>query len=61
MVLVESKVSKAQQKIKGILNVFDGVYDHTDNQIWTHSYKQKTGQQQILDFIKGVDQNMISV
>ncbi len=32
-----------------------GVYDHTNNQIWTHSYKQKTGKQ-FLDFIKRVDQ-----
>ena len=50
---VQSKVSKAQ-KIKGILNVF-GVYDHTNNQIWTHGYKKKTGKQ-FLDFIKRVDQ-----
>jgi len=49
----QSKVSKAQ-KIKGILNVF-GVYDYTNNQMWTHSYKQKTGKQ-FLDFIKRVDQ-----
>ena len=40
------------QKIKGILKVF-GVYDHTNNnQIWTHSYQQKT-EKQFLDFIKG--------
>ncbi|HEY6534607.1 MAG TPA: hypothetical protein VIY08_02180 [Candidatus Nitrosocosmicus sp.] len=39
------------QKIKGILNVF-GVYDHTNNQMWTHSYKQKTEGKQFLDFIK---------
>jgi transposase len=32
-----------------------GIYDHTNNQIWTHSYKQKTGKQ-FLDFIKRVDQ-----
>ena len=49
----QSKVSKAQ-KIKGILNVF-GAYDHTNNQMWTHSYKQKTGKQ-FLDFINRVDQ-----
>ena len=43
------------QKIKGLLNVF-GIYDHTNNnQMWTHSYKQKTGKQ-FLDFIKRVDQ-----
>jgi transposase len=50
---IQSKVSKAQ-KIKGILNVF-GVYDHTNNQMWTHGYKRKTGRQ-FLDFIKRVDQ-----
>ena len=27
---IQSKVSKAQQKIKGILNMF-GIYDHTNN------------------------------
>ena len=32
-----------------------GAYDHTNNQMWTHSYKQKTGKQ-FLDFIKRVDQ-----
>lgn len=37
-----------------MLNVF-GVYDYTNNQMWTHSYKQKTGKQ-FLDFIKRVDQ-----
>jgi transposase len=42
------------QKIKGILNVF-GVYDHTNNQMWTHGYRKKTGKQ-FLDFIKRVDQ-----
>ncbi len=50
--IIQSKVSKAQ-KIKGILNVF-GIYDHTNNQMWTHSYKQKIGKQ-FLDFIKRVD------
>jgi len=40
---VQSKISKAQ-KIKGILNVF-GAYDHTNNQMWTHSYRKKTGKQ----------------
>ncbi|MGD9533090.1 MAG: hypothetical protein AB7V56_04885 [Candidatus Nitrosocosmicus sp.] len=39
--IARSKVSKAK-KIKGILNVF-GVYDYTNNCIWIHSYKQKTG------------------
>jgi transposase len=32
-----------------------GVYDHTNNQVWTHGYKQNTGKQ-CLDFIKRVDQ-----
>lgn len=49
----QSKISKAQ-KIKGMLNVF-GVYDHKNNQMYTHSYKQKTSKQ-FLDFIKLVDQ-----
>ena len=47
---VQSKVERAQ-KIKGILNVF-GVYDHTNDQMYTHSYRNKTGKQ-FLDFIKG--------
>lgn len=49
----QSKISKAQ-KIKGMLNVF-GVYDHTNEQMYTHSYKKRTGKQ-FLDFIKRVDQ-----
>lgn len=49
----QSKISKAQ-KVKGIPNVF-GVYDHTNDQMYTHSYKQKTSKQ-LLDFIKLVDQ-----
>ena len=49
--LYNPKISKAQ-KIKGILNVF-GVYDHTNNQMWTHGYRKKTGKQ-FLDFIKRV-------
>ncbi len=36
-----------------MLNVF-GVYDHTNNQMWTHEYKRKTSKQ-FLDFIKRVD------
>jgi hypothetical protein len=39
------------QKTKGILNVF-GVYDYTNDQMWTHGYKAKTGGKQFLDFIK---------
>ena len=46
--VTQSKVSKAQ-KIKGILNVF-GVYDHKNDQMYTHSYKKKTGKQ-FLNFI----------
>jgi hypothetical protein len=49
----QSRVSKAQ-KIRWILNVF-GIYDHTNNKMWTHGYKQKTGKQ-FLDFINKVDQ-----
>ena len=48
---VQTKIEKAQ-KIKG-LNVF-GVYDHTNDQMYTHSYKNKTGDQ-FLDFIKRLD------
>ena len=32
-----------------------GVYDYTNNQMWTHGYKQKTGKQ-FLDFVNRVDQ-----
>ncbi|HET9807697.1 MAG TPA: hypothetical protein VFP49_12390, partial [Nitrososphaeraceae archaeon] len=46
---VQTKIEKAQ-KIKGILNVF-GIYDHTNDTMYTHSYKNKTGDQ-FLDFIK---------
>lgn len=31
-----------------------GVYDHTNNEMFTHSYNRKTGKQ-FLDFIKRVD------
>jgi hypothetical protein len=41
-------------RFNGILNVF-GVYDHTNNKMWTHGYKKKTGKQ-FIDFIKRVDQ-----
>jgi hypothetical protein len=49
---VQTKIEKAQ-KIKGLLNVF-GVYDHTNDQMYTHSYKNKK-RDQSLDFIKRVD------
>jgi hypothetical protein len=52
---VQSKISKAQ-KIKGILNVFGGAYDHTNNQMWTHGYRKKTAGKQFLDFIDKIDQ-----
>jgi len=35
--------------------VFVGVYDHTNNKMWTHGYQRKTGKQ-FLDFINRVDQ-----
>jgi hypothetical protein len=50
---IQSKVDKAQ-KTKGLLNVF-GVYDHTNNQKFTPSYKRKTSKH-FLDVIKRVDQ-----
>ncbi|MER5176437.1 MAG: transposase [Candidatus Nitrosocosmicus sp.] len=40
--------------MNGLLNVF-GVYDYTNNQMWTHGYQRKTGKQ-FLDFINRVDQ-----
>ena len=40
-------------KIKGFRNVF-GIYDHTNDQMYTYSYKNKT-RDQFLDFIKRVD------
>jgi transposase len=35
------------------LNVF-GVYDYTNNQMWTRGYRKKTGKQ-FLDFIDRID------
>jgi hypothetical protein len=32
-----------------------GIYDYTNNQMWTHGYKQKTGKQ-FLDFVNRVGQ-----
>ena len=49
----EDKRFSQCMKIKGFLNVFD-VYDHTNDQMYTHCYKNKTGDQ-FLDFIKRVD------
>ena len=53
MVFSTNEDRKSTQKIKGILNAF-GVYDHTNDQMYTHCYKNKTGDQ-FLDFIKRVD------
>jgi hypothetical protein len=53
MVFSTNEDRKSTQKIKGILNTF-GVYDHTNDQMYTHCYKNKTGDQ-FLDFIKRVD------
>ena len=50
---LQSKIEKAQ-KINGILNIF-GVYYYTNDQMYTHSYRKKTGKQ-FLDFIKQIDQ-----
>ena len=50
------KLEKAH-KIKVILNVF-GFYDYTNDQMHTHSYKNKT-RDQFLDFIKRLDRKMI--
>ena len=36
-----------------------GVYYHTNNQMWTHGYRKKTGKQ-FLDFINRVDQKYVS-
>ena len=48
----QSKIEKTQ-KINGILNIF-GVYNHTNDQMYTHSYRKKTGKQ-FLDFIKQIE------
>jgi hypothetical protein len=48
---VQVKVEKAQKK--GLLNVF-GNYDHTNNKMYVHCYKKKTGKQ-FIDFLKRVD------
>ena len=48
-VLHKSKIENAQ-KINGFLNIF-GVYDYTNDQMYTHCYKKKTGKQ-FIDFIR---------
>jgi hypothetical protein len=50
---VQSKVEKAQQKARVFLNIF-GVYDYTNNEMFTHCYKKRNGDQ-FLDFIRRVD------
>ncbi|MFL6323025.1 MAG: transposase [Nitrososphaeraceae archaeon] len=49
---------KRAQKINGILNVF-GVYDHTNDQMYIHSYRNKTVKQ-FLDFIKRINKKYAS-
>ena len=46
------KIEKAQ-KINGLLNVF-GTYDHTNDKIHVHCYRNKTAKQ-FVDFLKRVD------
>jgi hypothetical protein len=46
------KIEKAQ-KIRGLLNVF-GAYDHTNDKMHVHCYRNKTGKQ-FVDFLKRVD------
>ncbi len=46
---VQAKIEKAQ-KIKGLLNVSGGAYDHTNDNI--QCYKRKTGKKQFVDFLK---------
>jgi hypothetical protein len=47
------KIEKAPQKIRGLLNVFEGAYDHTNDKIHVHCYRNKTGKQ-FVDFLKRV-------
>ena len=50
---VQVKVEKVQ-KINGLLNVFEGAYDHTNDKMHVHCYRNKTGKQ-FIDFLKRVD------
>ena len=52
MFSTQAKIEKAQ-KIKGILNTF-GVYDHTNDNMYTHCYRNKTSDQ-FIDFIRRID------
>ncbi|HSF51733.1 MAG TPA: transposase [Nitrososphaeraceae archaeon] len=49
----QTKIEKAQ-KIKGILNTF-GVYDHTNDQMYTHCYRRNKTSDQFIDFIRRID------
>jgi hypothetical protein len=49
---VQPKLEKAQ-KTRGFLNIF-GVYDYANNEMFTHCYKKRNGDQ-FLDFIRRVD------
>ena len=50
---VQAKVEH-DQKVKGLLNVF-GVYDYTNDKMYTRCYKQKKSSSQFIDFINKVD------
>ena len=54
MVVYTIKDIKGSKDKRHSKNVF-GVYDYTNDQMWTHDYKKKTGEQ-FLDFIKRADQ-----
>ena len=43
----------SQQKIKGIPNVFEGEFDHSNDKMNIHCYQKKTGKQ-FIDFLKSV-------
>jgi transposase len=47
------KIEKAQ-KIRGLLNVFEEEYDHTNDKMHVHCYNRKTGKQ-FVDFLKRID------
>ncbi len=47
-------------KDKGLLNVFEGAYDHTNDKMHVHCYKKKTAKQ-FVDFLKRVDRRYIMI
>ena len=51
--MVFHTVQHKAQKIKGILNTF-GVYDYTNDKMYTHCYRNKTSEQ-FIDFIRRID------